>query len=83
VSDPEPVGKAHPVDPEVGHLELAAQEVVLELLTVLVALVVYFGLEEFADPGEQRIGIQEENEQRAGKVQSSHTGTPGVYMFRQ
>jgi hypothetical protein len=57
--------------------------VVLEVLAVLVALVVYFVLEEVLDPGDRQTGIQEEGEQRAGKVQFSHTGTPVVYLVRQ
>jgi hypothetical protein len=89
VADPELVVKVHPVDPGVGHvgwevpLELAVQEVVLEVPAVLVALVFYFSLEEVADPGERPTGIQEEGEQQTGKVQSCRTGTPVVYLVRQ
>jgi hypothetical protein len=59
VVDPEPVEMAHPVEPEealveeVVQLELAAQEVALELLAVQVVLIVYFGLEDVADLGVQ------------------------------
>ena len=85
----EPVETVQQVDLEVGPVEevaqveqvaplwLVVQEVRLERLVVEVALVEVVGL------GEQQVGLQEEGEQRVGRVQSSRTGTQGVCCFRQ
>jgi len=88
----EPVEIVQPVDIEFGpveevaqveQVEQVAQGVQLELPAVQVALVVYSGLEEVAGLGEKQVKLQEEGEQRAAKVQSSHARTQGVCLVCQ